>query len=113
MVRPSQLRLKAERGERVTYVMDDEYPSGYVLCFSRTILKEGAKGAYLQSVVPSVVISHHTQVGKAGAHASEFTFAEPPHAMVTLKSLQRTKIQHPHQINLHPDLHTSDLVKTD
>ena len=32
---------------------------------------------------------------------------------VTLKSLQRTKLQHPHQINLHPDLHTSDLVKTD
>ena len=33
--------------------------------------------------------------------------------LVTLKSLQRTKLQHPHRINLHPDLHTSDLVKTD
>ena len=73
--------MKAERGERVMYVMDYEYPSGYVLCFSRTILKEGAKGAYVQSVVPSVVISHHTQVGKAWTHASEFAFAVPASAM--------------------------------
>ena len=34
-------------------------------------------------------------------------------APVTLKSLHQTKLHHPHQINLHPDLHTSDLVKTD
>ena len=33
--------------------------------------------------------------------------------VVTLKRLQQTKLQHPHLINLHPDLHTTDLVKTD
>ena len=32
---------------------------------------------------------------------------------VTLKRLHQTKLQHPHLINLHPDLHTTDLVKTD
>ena len=33
--------------------------------------------------------------------------------LVTLKRLHQTKLQHPHLINLHPDLHTTDLVKTD
>ena len=27
---------------------------------------------------------------------------------VTLKRLHQTKLQHPHLINLHPDLHTTD-----
>ena len=40
-------------------------------------------------------------------------YVQGPKKWVTLKRLHQTKLQHPHLINLHPDLHTTDLVKTD
>ena len=44
-----------------------------------------------------------------------YTFLSPPRIIlqVTLKRPHQTKLHHPNQINLHPDFHTSDLVKTD
>ena len=46
-------------------------------------------------------------------HLISFVSLYLPPSMVTLKRLQQTKLQHPHLINLHPDLHTTDLVQTD